>query len=103
MVMMVIVVHVARRSNTSEVSVAEAKRELSQLLGRVRFGGETIVITRRGRPMARLVPAADEPPHLADVQGWLDEDDAFFSAIEERVATRQKRPARVLRPAARKR
>ena len=37
------------------VNVAEAKRRLSDLLGRVAYSGESVLITRRGRPMARLV------------------------------------------------
>lgn len=35
------------------VSVAEAKAHLSQILARIEGGGE-VVITRRGRPIARL-------------------------------------------------
>ena len=38
-----------------EVSVHEAKTHLSRLLDRVQ-AGEEIVITRHGRPVARLVP-----------------------------------------------
>ena len=41
----------------SEVSAYEAKTHLSQLLERARQG-ERIVITRHGRPVARLVPVA---------------------------------------------
>ena len=37
------------------VNVAEAKRRLSELIGRVAFGGAPVLITRRGRPMAKLV------------------------------------------------
>lgn len=37
------------------MSVAEAKAHLSELLSQVESGDE-IVITRRGRPIARLVP-----------------------------------------------
>jgi prevent-host-death family protein len=40
------------------VSISEAKAKLSALLDRVRVG-ETVTITDRGRPVARLVPAAD--------------------------------------------
>ena len=40
----------------AEVGVHEAKTTLSQLLRRV-AGGEEIVITRGGEPVARLVPA----------------------------------------------
>jgi prevent-host-death family protein len=35
----------------------EAKTKLAELLDKVE-GGETVTITRRGRPVARLVPAA---------------------------------------------
>ncbi|MFZ5738125.1 prevent-host-death family protein [Rhodopseudomonas thermotolerans] len=40
-----------------EVSLAEAKAHLSELVDRVENGG-TIDITRRGRPVARLTPVA---------------------------------------------
>lgn len=39
----------------SEIGAFEAKSKLGQLLDRVQ-AGEEIVITRRGRPVARLVP-----------------------------------------------
>lgn len=87
-------------------NVAEAKRHLSELLGRVAYGGETILITRRGKPMAKLIPpdAGDESAHLGNVQGWLDDDDAFFAAIDEIVEDRFDHKPRVLAdsPAGRK-
>ena len=43
----------------AEVSVAEAKAHLSKLLDRVERG-EEIVITRRGKPVARM--SAHQPP-----------------------------------------
>lgn len=39
-----------------EVSAYEARNRLSALLTRVE-AGEEVVITRRGRPVARLIPA----------------------------------------------
>ncbi|HRK95205.1 MAG TPA: type II toxin-antitoxin system prevent-host-death family antitoxin [Rhodospirillales bacterium] len=42
-----------------EVGAYEAKTHLAALLEDV-ARGETIVITRRGRPVARLVPATDK-------------------------------------------
>jgi len=39
-----------------DVSIAEAKNRLSQLV-RAAEGGESVVITRNGRPVAQLVPA----------------------------------------------
>jgi prevent-host-death family protein len=41
-----------------EVQASEAKTHLPQLLDQVEHG-ETIVITRHGKPIARLVPDAD--------------------------------------------
>jgi prevent-host-death family protein len=41
-----------------EVQASEAKTHLPQLLDDVEHG-ETIVITRHGKPIARLVPDAD--------------------------------------------
>lgn len=39
-----------------DVSIAEAKNRLSQLV-RAAEGGESVVITRNGRPVAQLTPA----------------------------------------------
>ena len=39
-----------------DVSIAEAKNRLSQLV-RAAEGGESVVITRNGRPVAQLMPA----------------------------------------------
>jgi prevent-host-death family protein len=41
----------------SSVGAYEAKRHLAELLDRVE-GGETITITRHGKPIAKLVPAS---------------------------------------------
>ena len=80
------------------VSVAHAKQHLSDLLGRVAYGGERIIIRRRGRPIARLIPydSAEEAPHLAEARGWLTEDDPFFDAIDQLVSARAKHVPRIL-------
>jgi prevent-host-death family protein len=79
-----------RKATAESVNVAEAKRRLSDLLGRVAYGGESVLITRRGRPMARLVPP--EPPEagegLAGVRGWLEDQDPFFDRVDRAVAAR---------------
>ena len=57
----------------STVSVAEAKSHLSELLDRV-AAGEEVVITRRGKAIARLsgVESAREPlESLADLRNSL--------------------------------
>lgn len=86
-----------RRTDETAVNVSEAKRHFSDLLGRVAYGGESVLITRRGRPMARLVPP-DTPltPKLRDLRGWLEDDDPFFEAIDRIVEDRSKHTPRVL-------
>jgi len=75
---------------SSNLNVAEAKRRLSDLLGRVAYGKESFVITKRGKPMARLVPMGAEPPaHLGDTVGWVDGDDPFFTRLDEIIAERE--------------
>jgi len=86
-----------REGRTAALNVAEAKKQFSDLLGRVAYGGETILILRRGKPMARLVPPGDvERPHLADAKGWLDEEDPLFSILDDRARKRARTP-RVLK------
>lgn len=41
------------------VSVADARNELAELLNRVAYGKERLVITRHGRELAALVPVED--------------------------------------------
>ena len=79
-----------------ELDVAEATRRLSDLPGRVAHAGETIVITRRGRPIAKLVPAIAPDTDLFRV-GWLEDDDPFLDSIERIVAARRGDRARVAR------
>lgn len=51
----------------TSLNVAEAKKRFSDLLGRVAYGGETILITRRGKPMAKLVPLVEKETESAAV------------------------------------
>jgi prevent-host-death family protein len=78
------------------MSVAEAKKHLSELLGRVAFGKEEFVITKRGKPMARLVPAEENVKNLAEAKGWLDEGDDFFRTMDRIVEDRSKHVTRAL-------
>jgi len=41
---------------TSEVGLFEAKTRLSELVELITTGGDDFVITRRGKPVARLLP-----------------------------------------------
>jgi len=71
------------------LSVAELKRHLSEALGEVAHAKSVILITRRGRPVARLVPVEHGRSSLADVPGWMEDDDPFFNFVGEAVKNRQ--------------
>ena len=61
-----------------QVTVAEAKTKLSSLLDAVE-AGEAVVITRRGKPIAELVPrihVRDLLPQLASLREALPEQQA---------------------------
>jgi prevent-host-death family protein len=42
-----------------EVPVTQARAEFADLVNRVVYGGERVVVTRHGKPLVALVPAAD--------------------------------------------
>jgi prevent-host-death family protein len=44
---------------TSTVTASEARDSFADLVNRVEYGGERIVVTRHGRPIAALISAAD--------------------------------------------
>lgn len=47
------------RSMTYEIPVTQARAELADLINRVVYGGERVVVTRHGKPLVALVSAAD--------------------------------------------
>ncbi len=78
------------------INIADAKKRFSELLGKVAYGKERIVITKRGRPMARLIPTEESFSHLADAEGWLDDNDPFFDAIGSLINNRKQHTPRIL-------
>jgi prevent-host-death family protein len=60
-----------------EINIYAAKTHLSRLIDQVN-AGEEVVITRRGRPLVRLVPAeAAKPRRLGLLEGqgcWMADD-----------------------------
>jgi len=44
---------------TKIVTSAEAKAHLSELVGQVAYGGDHVIIERRGKPLAALVSISD--------------------------------------------
>ncbi|TDI36933.1 MAG: type II toxin-antitoxin system Phd/YefM family antitoxin [Acidobacteria bacterium] len=61
----------------TEVNVHEAKTHLSRLLSRV-AAGEEVIISKAGRPIARLVPIQDRKakrvPGQDEGRIWIDDD-----------------------------
>ncbi len=51
------------------VSVKDARRQFRALLNRV-TAGEEVVIQRRGRDVARMVPPVRQSPRLPDLSGF---------------------------------
>jgi prevent-host-death family protein len=80
-----------------KVDITKAKMHFSELLGQVAFGKKHILITKRGKPMARLVPADELDMHLCDARGWLENTDPFFDIIEQIILDRSKHVPRMLK------
>jgi prevent-host-death family protein len=82
--------------NQQAVSIVEAKKHFSNLIGRVAYGKEEIVITKKGKPMALLLPVKENNKHLSEAKGWLEEGDSFFKIIESIVKNRNAHTPRLL-------
>jgi prevent-host-death family protein len=68
---------------TREATVHEAKTHLSRLLTEVEAGG-TVIITRRGKPVARLGPVAPKKrPVFGSMKGLIGFDESFFDPLPE--------------------
>lgn len=73
-------------NDTIEIGAFEAKNRLSELL-RAAEAGRSVVITRRGRAVARLVPVDDDPSlDLAAIREAFAE---VRDGIEGRVDVRE--------------
>ena len=79
------------------INITDAKKHFSEIIGQVAFGKKRFLITKRGKPMVRLVPVHASRPHLAEARGWLDDDDPFFSLIEEIIEARETHLPRVFK------
>ncbi|MEV5671558.1 type II toxin-antitoxin system Phd/YefM family antitoxin [Streptomyces sp. NPDC052503] len=62
-----------------EIPVTQARAELAELINRVVYGGERVVVTRHGKPLVALVSAAD----LQRLES--EEAEAQEAAAEEQV------------------
>jgi prevent-host-death family protein len=76
--------------NNPQVSIGQIKRDISELVNRVAYAGERIILTSRGKPKAALVNMQDyerllkSESRAADIQKWLVETRALSARIEKR-------------------
>lgn len=71
------------------VNIHEAKAHLSELLAKVE-AGETLVIARRNKPIAKLVPATEDVPKkpprpLGLARNEFSIPDDFFEPMDEEL------------------
>lgn len=68
---------------TETINVAHAKAQLSALIDRA-AAGEEIVLSRAGRPVARLMPLAEQTPRQPGLlKHWRIPDDLFLEPMDE--------------------
>jgi prevent-host-death family protein len=83
-------------TKTSEVSIAEAKARLSELVRRAELNGETITITRRGKPVVTIqsVSAEGEQPErrhwIYDMAGLFADHPEVCDEIDRVYAERSR-------------
>ena len=78
-----------------EINAVQFRANFFKLLNEVQQNHKEVIITKRGKPMARLVPMSAEPPaHLGDNVGWADDDDPFFARLEAIIAERDEQASR---------
>lgn len=78
------------------ISATTLARQLGDVLGRIRYRGESFVIERNGVAVARLSPAARRRPGrvTAALRQWRDAGDADieFAAALERIGAADREP-----------
>lgn len=67
------------------VTASVARSHLSDLLGEVAYAKVEVLITRRGKPLAKLVPVdqREREAEATDNLVLLEDDDPFFKAMDD--------------------
>jgi prevent-host-death family protein len=74
-----------------EIPVTQARAELADLINRVVYGGERVVVTRHGKPLVALV-SADDLRRLEELDAPADEQVvSSVSAVREVAPAPQER------------
>lgn len=64
-----------------EITTAETRKHMAELLNRTAYGGERFVVTRHGKELAAIVPLSDVTL-LDKLRSLLDRKE-FEAAVEE--------------------
>ena len=73
----------------TRISIGQVKRDISELVNRVAYGGERIILTSRGKPKAAIVSMEDyerleqerAAARLAHWEAWLAANEALAEEI----------------------
>jgi prevent-host-death family protein len=76
----------------TRISIGRVKRDISEIVNRVAYGGQRVVLTSRGRPKAAIVSMEDYErleregvmARLAQWEAWKAERQQLAAAIMER-------------------
>ncbi|MEV5958046.1 type II toxin-antitoxin system Phd/YefM family antitoxin [Streptomyces sp. NPDC051987] len=71
-----------------EIPVTQARAELAELINRVVYGGERVVVTRHGKPLVALVSAAD----LERLEGLSEPAEDHVDHVVSSVSTVRETP-----------
>jgi len=74
---------VIQSGHMKTISATEFKAKCLQLLDDVQRSGEDLVISKRGKPVARVVPEREDKPWLALRGSGAYTADPFVPALEE--------------------
>ncbi|MER5515333.1 type II toxin-antitoxin system Phd/YefM family antitoxin [Streptomyces sp. NPDC002763] len=74
-----------------EIPVTQARAELAELINRVVYGGERVVVTRHGKPLVALVSAADLERLEELSESAEDQVVSAVSTVRESPAVRPER------------
>jgi antitoxin (DNA-binding transcriptional repressor) of toxin-antitoxin stability system len=91
---------------TITVPMTEAKMRFSELAAKVAYGGDSVVVTKHGKPLLRISRENGTPPTderdpddwVWKVAGALADDDEFAEIMEDVIASRRGRMPRPVPP-----
>jgi antitoxin (DNA-binding transcriptional repressor) of toxin-antitoxin stability system len=81
----------------SHLTATEAAQSFSEILNRIRSGGETFVVERGGQPVCRIVPVGPAQCTVSDLRKLLEgaphPDAEFLDEVDELARAQPTLPA----------